>query len=140
MKNSTFKLSRLLQWGTGLACAAVLAGCATVSDEDKPPEVQVTNRSNAFLKARQTGEVEKAYALTTPSYRAIKTKERFVLENGSVTPLKGGELLSVKCEEVRCVVRRNFQASSAAMGEVLVPISITEAWVNQDGQWWLYME
>lgn len=46
---------RWLQWGVGLACATVLAGCATTSDQAQGPEDTVNKRSAAYLKARQAG-------------------------------------------------------------------------------------
>lgn len=131
---------RWLQWGVGLACAAVLAGCATMSDQAQGPEDTVNKRSAAYLKARQAGELDAAYAYLTPSYRALKTKERFRLENGVATTLKGGERLSTNCDPERCVIRRNFTATAPSMPGVDVPISITEAWVLEDGQWWLFLD
>lgn len=145
MKHSTFPFplaarSRWLQWGAGLACAAVLAGCATTGAQDQSPEAQVAQRSAAYLKARQVGEVDKAYAFLAPSYRAVKSQEKFRLENGSATLLTGGDLVSSKCEETRCTVLRNFKTKVPMMGGAEVPISISETWVSEDGQWWLFME
>ncbi|MBB1651289.1 MULTISPECIES: hypothetical protein [Delftia] len=145
MKHSTFPFplaarSRWLQWGAGLACAAVLAGCATTGAQDQSPEAQVTQRSAAYLKARQAGEVDKAYALLAPSYRAVKNQERFRLEQGAATVLRGGDLVSAKCEETRCQVLRNYRTKVPMMGDAEVPLSIYETWVSEDGQWWLFME
>ncbi|WP_312840022.1 hypothetical protein [Delftia tsuruhatensis] len=132
--------SRWLASALGGVCAALLAGCATTGDGGKTPEDIVNARSTAYLKARQGGNVDKAYTYLTPTYRALKNKERFRLENGAATVLKGGELLSTTCVPERCVVRRNFTTVVPSMPGVDVPISITEAWVVEDGQWWLFLE
>ncbi|WP_199137442.1 hypothetical protein [Delftia sp. ASV31] len=137
---SPSRRSPWLTWGVGVACAALLAGCATMGDGGKTPEDIVNARSAAYLKARQSGDVDKAYTYLTPTYRALKNKERFRLENGAATVLKGGELLSTTCVPERCVVRRNFTTIVPTMPGVDVPISITEAWVVEDGQWWLFLE
>lgn len=143
MKSPISNLSmvkRSLQWGVGLACAALVAGCATNPGEEQGPEVAVNKRSDAYLKARQTGDVDAAYSYLPPSLRAIKSKERFTLEYGSATTLKGGELLSTTCQPERCVVRRNFTTVVPSMPGAAIPISITEAWVSEDGQWWLFLD
>lgn len=145
MSNKTIKQPiasglRWMAWATGAACVALLAGCATTSDEGKTPEDVVNARSTAYLKARQSGEVDKAYEYLTPTYRKLKDKERFRLENGAATTLKGGELISTECEPTRCVVRRNFTTKVPSMGGAEVPISITEAWVTEDGRWWLHLD
>jgi hypothetical protein len=142
MKNSTFtslaeRRSRWLVCGVGLVFAAVLGGCATTSGQG--PEGAVSKRSAEYLKARQAGDVDKAYGYLPPSYRAVKDKDRFRLENGAATTLQGGELLSATCEPTRCVVRRNFTALVPMMSNAQVPMSVTETWVNEDGQWWLFL-
>lgn len=128
------------RWAGCVAGVALVTGCATTLDEGKTPEDIVNARSTAYLKVRQSGELDKAYEYLTPTYRKLKDKERFRLENGGATTLRGGELISTVCEPTRCVVRRNYTTKVPTMGGVEVPISITEAWVSEDGQWWLHLD
>ncbi|MCB4789418.1 MULTISPECIES: hypothetical protein [unclassified Delftia] len=127
-----------LTWGLGLACAAVLAGCASMGSTT--PEEAVTQRSNAFWKARMAGEVAKTYALTSPGYRAVNDQEKYRLAHGVIPVLKGGDIAWVKCDEARCEVRKNFTTSSPVMPRTSVPISISEIWIKEEGQWWLFVE
>ncbi|CAB5710352.1 Uncharacterised protein [Delftia tsuruhatensis] len=145
MSNKTIKQplargARWMAWAAGAACLALVAGCATTSDEGKTAEDIVNARSAAYLKARQAGEVDKAYEYLTPTYRKLKDKERFSRENGGTTALKGGELISTECEPTRCVVRRNFTAKVPSIPNADIPISMTEAWVIEDGKWWLHLD
>ncbi|MFG0607779.1 hypothetical protein [Delftia sp. WSY_14] len=127
-----------LTWGLGLACAAVLAGCASMGSTT--PEEAVTQRSNAFWKARMAGDVPKAYAFTSPGYRAVNDQERYRLDHGVIPALKGGEITSVTCEQERCEVRKDFTTSTPMMRGARIPISIGEVWIKEDGQWWLFVQ
>jgi hypothetical protein len=138
-KISVTTRKRWQQCGAGLAAAMVLAGCSTLGG-NQGPEGQVTQRSNEFWKVRMAGEVGKAYAFTTPGYRAVNSQEKYRLNYGAVPILKGGDIASIKCEELRCEVRKSFTTSSPMMGDTEIPIAISEVWVKEDGQWWLFME
>jgi len=54
--------------------------------------------------------------------------------------LKGGDIAWVKCDEARCEVRKHFTTSSPVMPRTTVPISISEIWIKEEGQWWLFVE
>lgn len=138
-KFSEVTRARWPRWGSALVCATVLAGCANLGGTQKPEEV-VLQRSNDYWKARMAGEVAKTYAVTTPSYRALNDQEKFRLKYGAVPILKGGEVISVTCEEARCEVRKSFTTSTPLMTGARIPIAISEIWVKQDGQWWLFVE
>ncbi|MDR0224938.1 MAG: hypothetical protein LBI66_00835 [Burkholderiaceae bacterium] len=139
--NKNFAASRTqwLRWGGGLALALALAGCATLQDSQNP-EAAVTQRSNDFWKARMAGEVAKAYAFTSPGYRAVNDQEKYRLNHGVIPVLKGGEIASVTCEEARCEVRKNFVTYTPMMRGAEIPISISEVWIKEDGQWWLFVQ
>ncbi|MFG0785124.1 hypothetical protein [Delftia tsuruhatensis] len=143
-KISTLAGARWLFWGAGLAGALVLAGCAATTRGEQSqvqnPEEVVTQRSNDFWKVRMAGDVAKAYAFTTPGYRAVNSQEKYRLIHGAVPSLSGGSIAWVKCEDKRCEVRKNFTTSSPVMGNAQIPISISEIWTQEDGQWWLFLE
>ncbi len=104
------------------------------------PEEAVTQRSNAFWKARMAGELAKAYAFTTPGYRAVNDQEKYRLNYGVFPSVKGGDLVSVTCEPLRCEVRKNFTTSAPMMPGVSIPIAMSEVWIKEDGQWWLFVQ
>jgi hypothetical protein len=37
-------------------------------------------------------------------------------------------------------VRKNFTTTSPIMANTQIPISISEVWTQEDGQWWLFLE
>ncbi|WFF81971.1 hypothetical protein [Delftia tsuruhatensis] len=135
---------RRILWGAGVAGALVLAGCATTTGGEQSkaqkPEEAVTQRSNEFWKVRMAGDVGQAYAFTTPGYRAVNSLEKYRLNHGAVPSLSGGSIAWVKCDDKRCEVRKNFTTSSPVMGNAQIPISISEIWTQEDGQWWLFLE
>lgn len=138
-KNSVAPRAPWLRWGAAMAGAVVLAGCAAVQNT-QTPEVAVTQRSNDFWKARMAGEVAKAYAFTSPGYRAVNDQEKYRLDHGVIPALKGGEIASVTCEQERCEVRKDFTTSTPMMRGARIPISIGEVWIKEDGQWWLFVQ
>lgn len=138
-KNSPAPRASWLRWGVAMAGAVALVGCATVQSTQSP-EAAVTQRSNDYWKARMAGEVAKAYAFTSPGYRAVNDQEKYRLDYGVIPALKGGEIASVTCEEARCEVRKDFTTSTVMMRGTRIPIAIGEVWIKEDGQWWLFVQ
>lgn len=149
-----------------LGLAAVLAGCASNGTAptaaadvsaaasapashaaDAAPNTAVAAehaaliaRSDAFWQARRTVNVAAAYALTSPGYRSVHSLEQFQLDYGAVPNLMGGDVVSVQCEQQRCVIQRSFTTTTPFTGATRVPISIDEIWVHQDGEWWRFIQ
>ena len=65
-----------------IAAAVVLfaAGCASLGASK--PEDAVKQRAEAYWKARVAGQVDKAYELTAPSYRKVRTLDQFKMQFG----------------------------------------------------------
>jgi hypothetical protein len=130
-----------IRLGTGaLALSAlVLAGCASMSPA---PEAAVEQRATAYWKARQTGQVEKTYALTPPSYRKVRTFEQFRLQFGAAAAVKSVEVTKVTCEPEKCVARIKLSVTPALVGLKLGNIEtyLDETWLLEDGQWWHYQD
>lgn len=136
---SAQRAARWMQWGAGLACAAVLAGCAAPG-KPKDPETIVAERSLAYWKARVDGDVAKAYGFTTPAYRAVKTQEQFGRAYGTAPAVNKLEPGKVQCEADRCEINVLFTAQLPMLKGTGVPMGVKDVWVLQDGQWWLFLE
>lgn len=126
------------------ACAGALAlsvvGCATFNSAT--PEAQVGQRAAAYWKARQAGQLDKAYALTAPSYRQVRTIDQFRRDLGVAALVQGVEVTSVNCEPERCVARIKLEVSPSLPGVKLSNVSthLNEIWLLEDGQWWRYQD
>ena len=55
--------------------ALSVAGCASFGP--RTPEQIVQERATDYWKARVAGQIGKAYALSTPSYRKLRTEAQF---------------------------------------------------------------
>ena len=151
MQRTTFTVLALVAAATLAGCSATAPaasatdGVATAAPPAPPAsgdaiQAQVQQRSDAYWQARRTADVAAAYALTSPGYRAVHTLEQFRLDYGAIPNLTGGDIVSAHCEQERCELVRAFKTSSPLMPSTLVPISISEVWVQQDGQWWRFIE
>lgn len=118
----------------------VLAGCASMGAGT--PEKIVEARSNAYWKARVAADYKTAYALSTPSYRQLRTEEQFRKKFGSGAAVKSGEATSITCEPEKCKVRIRIEASPALTGVNVGTITthMDEIWLLEDGQWWHHQE
>lgn len=128
-------------WRSALAvlAVAVTAGCASLGQSAKP-EDQVVERSNALLQARMSNNFKQAYALTPPGYRAINDYQKFRMKYGNPWALDDGKLVSANCEAERCEVKRGYVTTTPVMPNTQIPIALTEVWIQQDGQWWWFVQ
>lgn len=136
-KNS---LTRLV--GVPIVAAGVLlaAGCAGMGAAK--PEDAVKQRAETYWKARAAGQVDKAYELTTPSYRKLRTLDQFKMQFGTGAAIKGVSVVKVECEPEKCTVRTKVEAAPALMGISVGTIAthLDEIWLLEDGQWWRYQD
>ncbi len=119
-----------------LACAAVsLAGCATFGG----PESAVKARANEFWQARLDGRPDKAYELTTPSYRELRTLRQYRVKFAGLSA-KSVDVDSVTCEAERCVARIKMEVVPPIAGLKMEPIEMysDDVWVLEGGKWWHY--
>lgn len=133
-------ISRKLRAGALALTALVLAGCATMAPAT--PEAAVEQRATAYWTARQTGQVDKTYALTPPSYRAVRTFEQFRLQFGTAAAVKSVEVTKVTCEPEKCVARIKLSVTPALAGLKMGNIDtyLDETWLLEDGQWWHHQD
>lgn len=133
-------LTRLV--GMPIAAAVVLfaAGCASLGASK--PEDAVKQRAEAYWKARAAGQVDKAYELTAPSYRKVRTFDQFKMQFGNGASIKGVSVIKVDCEAEKCTVRTKVEAAPALMGVSVGTIAthLDEIWLLEDGQWWRYQD
>ena len=120
--------------------ALTLAGCA--ADAPATPEQAVQQRATAYWKARVAGQVDKAYALSTPSYRKLRTEAQFKQQFGAGASVEGAEVNKVTCEAEKCTAQIKISVKPALMGLKLDTIAtyLDEVWLLEDGQWWHYQE
>lgn len=131
--------NRLVRFfGAGVVVAFV-SGCA-ISSLGASAEDRVLARSGDFWAARASGDFQKAYSFTTKGYRLVNDVEQYRLQYGAAPVLKNARLVSVKCEQERCEVVKEFTTSSPFMRGTPIPISLAEIWLYQDGQWWLHVQ
>ena len=133
-------LTRLV--GMPIAAAVVLfaAGCASLGASK--PEDAVKQRAEAYWKARAAGQVDKAYELTSPSYRKVHTFDQYKIQFGKGASIKGVSVIKVDCEAEKCTVRTKVEATPALMGVSVGTIAthLDEIWLLEDGQWWRYQD
>ncbi len=133
-------LTRLV--GMPIAAAVVLfaAGCASLGASK--PEDAVKQRAEAYWKARAAGQVDKAYELTSPSYRKVHTFDQFKMQFGNGASIKGVSVVKVDCEAEKCTVRTKVEAAPALMGVSVGTIAthLDEICLLEDGQWWRYQD
>lgn len=128
--------------GTALLGALVLAtsGCALLAP--KTPEEQVAARAGEFWKARTTGHLDKAYALTLPSYRQVRSLKQFTMQFGAGGSIQSVEVTKVTCEKEKCTAKMKLGVKPALIGMDLGTIStyLDEVWLLEGGQWWHYQD
>ena len=137
-----FKTSLTRFVGMPVAAAVVLlaAGCASLGSVK--PEDAVKQRAENYWKARAAGQVDKAYALTSPSYRRVHTFDQFKMQFGNAAGIRGASVVKVDCEPEKCTVRTKVETTPALMGVSVGTIAthLDEIWLLEDGQWWRYQD
>ena len=120
--------------------ALALAGCAAFTPST--PEETVQKRATEYWKTRVAGQYEKAYALSTPSYRKVRSAEQFKMQFGAGASILGADVVKVVCEPVKCVATVKVSASAALFGGKMNTMSthVDETWLLEDGQWWRHQD
>ena len=117
-----------------------LAGCAAFAPAT--PEQIVQQRATAYWKARVAGQVDQAYALSTPSYRQLRTEAQFKMQFGAGASVENAEVTKVSCEAEKCTAQIKLSVKPALMGLKVGTIAthMDEIWVLEEGQWWHYQD
>jgi hypothetical protein len=130
---------RFVRLSLAAVAIATLSACANWG---KPltPEQRVNARSDALFDLRMSNKFKESYAYTSPGYRAVNGYDKFRLKYAVVSPLSGGKVTSISCEEERCTVRRAYTTTTALMPNAEIPIGIDETWIYQQGEWWWHVQ
>lgn len=122
------------------ALGIALAGCATTTPAS--PEQAVEKRANEYWQARIAGQYEKAYDLSTPSYRKLRSAQQFKQQFGAGVAVKTAEVTRVLCEAEKCTATIKLGISPAVLRMKLDTIAthVDETWLLEDGQWWHYQD
>lgn len=127
--------------GIGIVGAVLaISGCAALAPAT--PEQAVTQRAQAYWQSRIAGKVEESYALSSPSYRKVRTLDQFKKQFGTGVSIEGAEVTKVSCEAEKCIAAMKISANPALlrMNVGTIATYVNETWVLEDGQWWRYQE
>ena len=116
--------------------ALALVSCSDV----KPlsPEEAVTQRAQGWLDALLDGNLEGAYAFTSPSYRQSATAGRYHARIEGAGRWTTGAVDRATCKDSVCEVRIIVEYEIPQMG-VHNRRPLDYVWIEVDGQWWLYV-
>ena len=133
-------LARILGLSVMVSGSLLMVGCASLG-ASKPEDI-VKQRSETFWEARVAGQMDKAYALTTPSYRKLRTLEQYQSQYAKGAGMKQVSVIKVACEPEKCTVRTKIEAAPPLMGVSVGTIAThsDEIWLLEDGQWWRYQD
>ena len=122
-----------------LAAAAVLGACATAPTSQSPEDLvktRATERAAAFVK----GDLERSYALVTPSYRKLRSLDQYKRSFGAGGSWEKAEVKTVACEPQRCKVGVSVSVKpliGSRFGDTIT-VQFEEIWLLEDGNWWLH--
>ncbi len=89
-----------------------------------------------------SGDTQKAYDLTTPSFRSISSFNSYKAKFGNRVNLLAAEVVSVTCETEKCtaVVRVDARPLlGGGFGNTLTT-HVDETWLLEDGHWWFFQK
>lgn len=115
-----------------------LTACAVVAPESH--EKAVEKRAAQYWQSRIEGRFDKAYALTSPSFRAVRTAEQYKARFGGGSSIKSAEVVRVTCEEKKCSANMKLVAAITLPVVNLSNITtyLDEPWILEEGSWWRY--
>lgn len=115
-----------------------LSGCATPAANPQEIVRQLANQRWQYIIA---GQFDKAYAMTAPSYRKLKTLD-YYQGNLRAAPVKwkSGEVVRIDCVTQTCkvTVKAVSQIVLPTRYKGLLDSGLDESWVFEDGQWWMF--
>ena len=127
-----FKRLRLLSVAV---LSLLVLGCAT--HQEKTDEQVVGDLSQKRLSLLKAGDVNGAYALMSPGYRAQKTIEHFKMDFGGAANIVSFKGQSVSCEVGRCEVYVDVEYSRPAFSPNLNIVRTNiETWIKINDEWW----
>lgn len=126
-------------WLASLLGVAVLSGCASLSATK--PEDAVSARALDYWNALIAGDWEKAYAHTSPGYRASVDLFGFRKQRDSFVKYKEASVASVNCDEAAaCKVKMKLRIAIMNDQPTELTKFLDERWLNDGGQWYRFVE
>ncbi|MEO8117735.1 MAG: hypothetical protein ABI606_00245 [Rhodoferax sp.] len=131
-------LRRRSFWAS-LCAVLTLAACASLGSSS--PEAQVRQRATERWQHMVARNIDQAYGYTTPAFRAVVTADAYRGRFGAAAIWVGAEVVQVNCPEAtkcQAVVRLDFKPTLSRASGGNFSTHINEAWLLEDGQWWLF--
>ena len=134
--HSFFQLQRAKAAGCAAMALLALGGCASLQET---PQDTVRKLANQRWQYVIEGKFDKAYEMTAPSFRKLKTKENFTIAMMTASAKwQSAEVIRVKCETQTCKV------SVKTVSQIMMPTrfkgplvsGVDETWIFEEGQWW----
>ena len=134
-------MKRLMRTLSVASVCLLLSACAMAPKA--PPEVLVQQRANERWQALIKGDFDKAYAYSTPGFKAVVDSSGFRGRTGIAGKWLGAEAIRVECDApVKCkaVVRLDFKPLIYSKSFDKISTHIDETWLLEDGQWWHFQK
>lgn len=119
-----------------MVVAGAISGCAALSP--KTPEQIVQERASQRWGALKAGNFNAAYAMLTPTYRAVVPYENYKGRHGGAVQWVSMDVVAVSCEPEKCVATIRIGAKPALglrFGSTM-STHVDETWLLEGGQWW----
>lgn len=129
---------RLLLWAS-IGATVTLAACSTMAPA--APQDQVRLRANERWKHMVAKEFDKAYAYSTPAFRAVVTPDTYRDRFGPAVTWISAEVVRVNCPEPeKCVavVRLDYSPLLNRTRGQTFSTHFDETWLLEDGQWSIF--
>ena len=120
-----------------IAAVALLAGCAAMAPDNRPPEEVVKARAQARWDALLKEDYATAYSYLGPGSRAVNSMEAYK----AAVPknfYKAAQVHSVVCETPEsCMV--DVRVDYLFRGS-RIKTPLAETWIKQEGNWWFVLK
>jgi hypothetical protein len=117
----------------------VASGCAELGKRfNMPADEEVRLRAQAWADDVLAGDVESAWALTSPAYRQFSSAQRYKGEVAGTGRWTRAVVESVHCSEDACDVGLMVDYSIKRYNITNQRV-LEQKWILVDGDWWLYV-
>ncbi len=117
----------------------LVVGCAGLGPANQPPEQIVRDLAAKRWQAIIAKDYARAYQLSAPGYRKVKSAEQFRAAYESA-PVKrvSAEVVSLSCDAEKCRVTVELKNTPVLPFPFrgTVASAIDETWLKEDGSWW----
>jgi hypothetical protein len=119
--------------------ALVLSACSE-RQSSSPEQVEgvVRERAQAWADALIAGDLEGAYALTSPNYRQIATSGAYHARVAGSAGWDKAQVDEIQCSDIVCKVKYLVEYRVDHM-KVDVRRPLDYKWVEFEGEWYLYV-